>query len=86
MTDQKTNPTRNNTCPSKKMQPPRTLTDKTEKQDLDAASESFDLLTQNIFPDLTVGLMHGKLDPDQKNKVMKQFMNHEIQILGSNLK
>ena len=59
------------------------LIEETEKQDLDAASESFDLLTQNIFPDLTVGLMHGKLDPDQKNKVMKQFMNHEIQILVS---
>ena len=59
------------------------LIEETEKQDLDAASESFDLLTQNIFPDLTVGLMHGKLDPDQKNKVMEQFMNHEIQILVS---
>ena len=59
------------------------LIEETEKQDLDAASESFDLLTQNIFPDLTVGLMHGKLDSDQKNKVMEQFMNHEIQILVS---
>jgi len=59
------------------------LIEETEKQDLDAASESFDLLTKNIFPDLTVGLMHGKLDPDQKNKVMEQFMNHEIQILVS---
>ncbi len=59
------------------------LIEETEKQDLDAASESYNLLTQNIFPDLTVGLMHGKLDPDQKNETMKQFMNHEIQILVS---
>jgi ATP-dependent DNA helicase RecG len=59
------------------------LIEETEKQDLDAASQSFDLLTQNIFPDLTMGLMHGKLHSDQKNKVMEQFMNHEIQILVS---
>ena len=59
------------------------LIEETEKQDLDAASESYELLRQNIFPDLSVGLMHGKLDTDQKNKVMEQFMNHEIEILVS---
>ena len=45
------------------------LIQETEKQDLDAATESYDLMTQNIFPDLTVGLMHGKLDSDQKIKL-----------------
>ena len=41
------------------------------------------MLKQNIFPDLNVALMHGKLDADKKNEVMQQFMSHEIDILVS---
>ena len=41
------------------------------------------MLKQNIFPDLNVALMHGKLDADKKNEVMHQFMSHEIDILVS---
>ncbi len=59
------------------------LIEETEKQDLDAASESYEMLKQNIFPDLNVALMHGKLDADKKNEVMHQFMSHEIDILVS---
>ena len=38
------------------------LINESEKQDLSAAVESYEYLRDNIFPDLTVGLMHGKLE------------------------
>ena len=59
------------------------LINESEKQDLSAAVESFEYLRDNIFPDLTVGLMHGKLEDENKNLEMKNFMKGEIDILVS---
>ena len=60
-----------------------TLINDSEKQDLSAAVESYEYLRDNIFPDLTVGLMHGKLEDENKNLEMKNFMKGEIDILVS---
>ena len=54
-----------------------------ENQDLSAAVESYEYLRDNIFPDLKVGLMHGKLDSEIKNNEMKDFMDGKINILVS---
>ena len=59
------------------------LINESEKQDLSAAVESYEYLRNNIFPDLTVGLMHGKLEDENKNLEMKNFMKGEIDILVS---
>jgi ATP-dependent DNA helicase RecG len=59
------------------------LINESEKQDLSAAVESFEYLRDNIFPDLNVGLMHGKLDEDSKNSEMQKFMEGEIDVLIS---
>ena len=59
------------------------LINESEKQDLSAAVESYEYLRDNIFPDLTVGLMHGKLEDENKNLEMKNFMKGEIDILVS---
>ena len=59
------------------------LINESEKQDLSAVVESFEYLRDNIFPDLTVGLMHGKLEDENKNLEMKNFMKGEIDILVS---
>ena len=56
------------------------LINESEKQDLSAAVESFEYLRDNIFPDLKVGLMHGKLEEENKNNEMKKFMNGNIDI------
>lgn len=40
-------------------------------------------LSETIFPDLTVGYVHGKLKPAEKEAVMKKFANNEINILVS---
>ena len=38
-------------------------------------------LQQIVFPDLRVGLLHGKLKPAEKERIMGQFSQHELDIL-----
>ena len=38
-------------------------------------------LSGKIFPDLKVGLLHGRLDADLKDQVMRMFQRGELQIL-----
>ena len=38
-------------------------------------------LSGTVFPDLKVGLLHGRLDPDLKDQVMRMFQKGELQIL-----
>jgi ATP-dependent DNA helicase RecG len=57
------------------------LVEESEKIDLKAAKESFELLSTEIFPELKLGLIHGKMKGDQKNKVMDDFRKGRIDIL-----
>ena len=59
------------------------LINESEKQDLSAAVESYEYLSNSIFPDLNVGLMHGQLEDENKNNEMQKFMEGEIDILVS---
>ena len=45
--------------------------------------EEYEKLSQKVFPDLRVGMMHGKMKPKEKNEVMKNFSEHKIDILVS---
>lgn len=38
---------------------------------------------RKIFPDFTIGLMHGRLKPDEKEQVMRDFVSGKTQILVS---
>ena len=41
-------------------------------------------MLQQIFPaDIRVGMLHGKMKPDEKNAVMQEFQGNKIQILVS---
>ncbi|MDB4984592.1 MAG: recG [Patescibacteria group bacterium] len=40
-------------------------------------------LQKNVFPKFKIGIMHSKMTPKAKDDVMKQFSNHEIDILVS---
>jgi len=55
--------------------------DETEKMDLKAATKMAKLLAEEVFPDCAVGLVHGRLTPDEKDRVMRRFRQGEVQIL-----
>jgi ATP-dependent DNA helicase RecG len=59
------------------------LVEESEKIALKAATEMADHLSQEIFPASRVGLLHGRLKPDEKERVMKSFAANEINILVS---
>lgn len=57
------------------------LVDESEKSDLKAASQMAQHLQHDIFPELRVSLLHGRLKPDEKEAVMAAFKNRETDIL-----
>jgi ATP-dependent DNA helicase RecG len=48
-----------------------------------AVKEEYEKLSKNIFPDLRVSMLHGKLPSTEKEKVMKDFKNKKTDILVS---
>jgi ATP-dependent DNA helicase RecG len=54
----------------------------TEKE-LKAAIKMYDELRKKIFPDLKVGLLHGRMAADEKDSVMRRFQAKEIDVLVS---
>ncbi|MEO8078459.1 MAG: ATP-dependent DNA helicase RecG, partial [Acidobacteriota bacterium] len=59
------------------------LVEESEKVDLKAATEMADHLAQDIFPAYRVALLHGRLKPDEKERVMGAFARGEYDILVS---
>jgi ATP-dependent DNA helicase RecG len=59
------------------------LVEDSEKVDLKAATAMADTLQQEVFPDFKVGLLHGRLKGDAKDRVMKAFAAGELQLLVS---
>ena len=52
-----------------------------EERELKAAQQMFRKLREKIFPEFRVGLLHGRLDADEKEHVMRDFQKGEIKIL-----
>ena len=48
-----------------------------------AVKEEYDKLSKIIFPDLKIGMLHGRMKPAEKEKIMKDFKNKKIDILVS---
>jgi ATP-dependent DNA helicase RecG len=46
-----------------------------------SAEETYEALRKGPFKNYRVGLLHGKMKPDQKDAVMQQFAKHELDIL-----
>lgn len=49
--------------------------------DLISAEEYYEEISKSAFKDYTVGLLHGKMKPQDKEEVMTSFLNGEINIL-----
>jgi len=59
------------------------LLEESEKLDLKAATAMFEDLSTRVFPDLKVGLLHGKMKSAEKDEVMAAFAAGELDILVS---
>ncbi|MBN1366418.1 MAG: ATP-dependent DNA helicase RecG [Dehalococcoidales bacterium] len=46
-----------------------------------AATEEYEHLSRDVFPDLKLGLLHGRMSNDNKNSIMHSFNRGELQIL-----
>jgi ATP-dependent DNA helicase RecG len=57
-----------------------TLVEQSETLDAQAAEATFAEIKQR-FPELNIGLVHGKMKADEKQLVMQQFKDNELQLL-----
>jgi len=58
------------------------LIEESEKIDLKSAIEGFESI-KLIFKECNVGLIHGRMKPEEKNEVVKSFKENKLQILVS---
>jgi len=59
------------------------LVSESEKIDLKAAMDEAARLQKEIFPEFKIGLLHGRLKGEEKDKIMRQFVAGKIHILVS---
>jgi len=59
------------------------LVEESEKIEARAAVEEYARLQKDIFPEFQLGLLHGRMKPDDKDAVMAAFKANETQILVS---
>lgn len=53
------------------------------KLEVKNVEEEYEKLSQKIFPEFRVAMLHGKMKPKEKNEIMNKFKNGEIDILVS---
>jgi ATP-dependent DNA helicase RecG len=59
------------------------LIEESEKVDLKAATAMADHLAHDVFPAYRVALLHGRMKPDAKDRVMRAFAANAINVLVS---
>jgi ATP-dependent DNA helicase RecG len=59
------------------------LVEESEAIDARAATAEFERLQAEVFPDLRLGLLHGRMRPAEKDAVMTAFRDRELDILVS---
>lgn len=57
------------------------LVEESEKLDLNSCIEAYDTLSRTVFPELKLGLLHGKMKNPDKARVMDDFKRGKIDIL-----
>jgi ATP-dependent DNA helicase RecG len=48
-----------------------------------AAVQEYERLSQEVFPDLRLGLLHGRMAPSEKDAAMLAFRDHKLDVLVS---
>jgi ATP-dependent DNA helicase RecG len=59
------------------------LVEESDKLEARAAVDEHRFLQQEVFPDFRVGLLHGRLKPEEKEQEMGRFYRNETQLLVS---
>jgi ATP-dependent DNA helicase RecG len=59
------------------------LVEESEVIEAKAASDEHQRLSREVFPDLKLGLLHGRMPAAEKDKIMRQFRDGELEILVS---
>ncbi|MFN2144052.1 MAG: ATP-dependent DNA helicase RecG, partial [Anaerolineales bacterium] len=59
------------------------LVEESEKLETKAAVEEHERLQTEVFRNLRVGLLHGRMKPDEKDEVMTRFRDREFDVLVS---
>jgi ATP-dependent DNA helicase RecG len=59
------------------------LVEESEKLDLKDATRMYEQLRDQIFPEFSVGLLHGKMKTPDKEAIMRSFVAGDIQLLVS---
>jgi ATP-dependent DNA helicase RecG len=57
------------------------LVENSETSEAKAAVDEHTRLQRDVFPDLRLGLVHGRLKGDEKDAVMRAFAAHELDVL-----
>jgi len=57
------------------------LIEESERSDMKAAKEGAEHLSSEVFPDISVGLVHGKMKPAEKDEVMAGFRAGTVKVL-----
>lgn len=55
--------------------------DESENSDMASLMSEFSVLEKEVFPDLRLGLLHGRLSGDEKDRAMQKFKEGLIQVL-----
>jgi ATP-dependent DNA helicase RecG len=57
------------------------LIEESEKVDLLSATREYERLSGEVFPERRVGLLHGRMPPDEKDATMRSFLAGELDLL-----
>lgn len=59
------------------------LIEESDKLGVRAATSEYEKLNKKIFPDIPIGMLHGKMKTTEKEEVMKKFVENKLKILVS---
>ena len=59
------------------------LIDESDILEVKSVMKEYTFLSEHIFPDLKLGLLHGRLKQEEKDKIMADFKDNKINILVS---
>jgi len=59
------------------------LVEESDKLGVKSATQEYERLSKEVFPEFSIGLIHGRLKTKEKEKIMADFLNNKIKILVS---